>query len=274
MPAVAVRGVNIYYESHGTGFPLVLCYGLGGNHTAWTDQVSAFSQHYRFITWDPRGHGGSDSPTDRSQYGWHASTEDLAALLDHLEIDKAFVGGLSMGGGISARFCVAHPDRVAALLVLDCASALGAPPSADEMMGMRNIIQMTKDRGMDAVADHCIRNDPNYKTQAEAGPEALERLYETFRALVPVGYANTIRSMLEPEPGYSVERLSEIVAPTLVLVGDQDPSEEAAHLTHTKIAGSEFVVIPDAGHLSNLDRPEEFNRHVLEFLGRVSQDAK
>ena len=81
----------------------------------WAGQIDAFSKDYRFIVWDPRGHGKSESPPHRKQYGLRISAEDLYGLMNHLGIEKAYVGGLSMGGGIATRFAMAYPERVAAL---------------------------------------------------------------------------------------------------------------------------------------------------------------
>jgi pimeloyl-ACP methyl ester carboxylesterase len=125
MPTARINGINIYYEMYGDRFPLVFSYGLGGNTGMWAGQIDAFSRHYRFIVWDPRGHGSSDSPPEKEQYGMGISAEDLHGLLNHLDIERAVVGGLSMGGGIAAGFAVAYPERAAALLIIDSASALG-----------------------------------------------------------------------------------------------------------------------------------------------------
>ena len=109
MPTALLNGVHIHYESYGQGFPLVFAYGLGGNTTEWAGQIPAFSKKYRFIVWDPRGHGQSDSPPNLDQYGSGNSAYDLLALMDHLGIRRAYVGGLSMGGGISTRFALHFP---------------------------------------------------------------------------------------------------------------------------------------------------------------------
>ena len=125
MPTANVNGINVYYESHGDGFPLVFAYGIGGNTTEWEPQIPAFSERYRFIVWDPRGHGRSDSPPDADQYTQEIFAQDLKGLLDHLGIERAYVGGLSMGGGIATRLAILHPERVAALLIIDSFSASG-----------------------------------------------------------------------------------------------------------------------------------------------------
>jgi 3-oxoadipate enol-lactonase len=271
MPTALINGANIYYESHGSGFPLVFAYGLGGNTGMWAGQVAAMSQRYRFIIWDPRGHGKSDSPPRPEQYGMQISAEDLRGLLDHLEIDWAYVGGLSMGGGIATRFAIAYPERVAALMIIDSASASGVPMSAAMRIMREKTIELCETQGMEEVADYAIETNPNLKTQAEASPEARTNLRRMFLALNRTGYANTIRAMLKTD--FPTERLAEIKAPTLVMVGEKDPALEPARLTHSKIPGAQLVIIPDAGHLSNLDQPEEFNQHILTFLHHVESQT-
>jgi pimeloyl-ACP methyl ester carboxylesterase len=264
MPTVRINDVHIYYESHGNGFPLVFAYGLGGNTGMWAGQIDAFAQHYRFIIWDPRGHGQSESPLHREQYGQQISAEDLYGLLNHLGIENAYVGGLSMGGGIAARFAVAHPERVAALLLIDSASASGLPMSAAMRTMRQKTIELAETQGMEAVADYAIETNPNLRTQAEVSPEARQRLRHMFLDLHPTGYAHTIRALLEDT--FPTEQLATLTMPTLVLVGEEDPALEAARLTHHKISGSQLVILPKAGHLSNLDCPEAFNNHILAFL--------
>ena len=272
MPSAFVNGVNIYYEIHGSGFPLVLAYGLGGSTTRWADQVEDLSQHHQLILWDPRGHGKSDCPAEAEKYSMWISAEDLHGLLDHLDIQRAYVGGLSMGGGIAARYAVTHPERVAALLIIDSSSAAGVPLS-DSMRAMREkTIQLTETEGMSAVADFSIETNPNLSTQAGAGAEAVQGLRQMYLDLDPKGYANTVRSMLVSD--FPTEKLADLTMPTLVMVGEHDPARNAAQLTHTKIQGSQYVVIPGAGHLSNLDKPEEFNNHISEFLQKVESGIK
>jgi pimeloyl-ACP methyl ester carboxylesterase len=89
MPHAFINGINLYYVSYGSGFPLVFAYGLGGNTGMWAGQIEAFSRHYHLLLWDPRGHGGSDSPPHPEQYSVAISAEDLRGLLDHLGIERA-----------------------------------------------------------------------------------------------------------------------------------------------------------------------------------------
>jgi 3-oxoadipate enol-lactonase len=268
MPRIQINRVHLYFESYGSGFPLVLAYGLGGNTGMWAGQIEAFSRQYRLILWDPRGHGQSDSPPQPEQYGLQTSAEDLRGLLDHLGIERAYVGGQSMGGGIAARFALTYPNRVAALLLIDSASASGLPMSAAMRAMREKTIELAETQGMAAVADYVIMANPNLRTQAEASPAARQRLRRMFLDLNPTGYAHTIRALLTET--FPTERLSTLTIPTLVLVGDQDPALEAARLTHQQMSGSHLVILPRAGHLSNLDDPEAFNTSVLTFLRQVA----
>jgi 3-oxoadipate enol-lactonase len=268
MPRAHINGVHLHYESYGNGFPLVLAYGLGGNTGLWAGQIEAFSRHYHVILWDPRGHGQSDSPPQREYYSLQISAEDLRGLLDHLGITHASIGGQSMGGGIAARFAVTYPDQVAALLIIDSASASGVPMSAAMRAMRENTIELAETQGMAAVADYIMTANPNLRTQAEASPEARQRLRQMFLDLNPTGYANTIRAMLTES--FPTERLSTLRMPTLVLVGDADPVLESARWTHQQIPGARLVILPQAGHLSNLDAPEAFNASVLDFLRQIA----
>jgi pimeloyl-ACP methyl ester carboxylesterase len=264
MPTVRINDVDIYYESHGKGFPLVLAYGLGGNTRMWDGQVDAFAREYRFIVWDPRGHGKSASPLPQEQYGLHISALDLCGLLDQLDIEKAYVGGLSMGAGISAFFAAAHPERVRALLLIDSATASGLPWSAEARAAGQKMIELAETRGMEAVADLAIATSLNLRTQAHSSVGARERLRRMFLELNPTGYANTRRALLKGT--FPTELHTALSMPTLVLVGENDPALAAARLTHDRIAGSQLTVLPNAGHLSNLDCPGAFNDAVLTFL--------
>ena len=118
-------GVRIYYESHGTGDPLFLAYGIGGNAGMWRPNVHALAAHHRLVLWEPRGHARSESPADPTRVTFGHWVLDLKDLLDHLGLTHAVVGGLSLGGGIATRFALAHPERVRALVVVDSSSAAG-----------------------------------------------------------------------------------------------------------------------------------------------------
>src|SRR3989304_2205190 len=110
--------IKIYYEDHGRGFPLVLAYGIGGNAGRWDPHAAAPPAKSRLVPGEPRGPARSDSPEDPARYTFHRWALDLRDVLDRLRIRKAYVGGLSLGGGIATRFTLLYPSRVRALTVV------------------------------------------------------------------------------------------------------------------------------------------------------------
>src|SRR4029453_17679786 len=127
-------GVRIYYEEHGSGTPLVLAYGIGGNARMWEPNVDALAARHRLVLWEPRGHARSESPADPTRVTFGHWVLDLRDLVNHLGLARPAVGGLSLGGGIATRFALAYPERVSALVVVDSSSAAGLPLSVANLV--------------------------------------------------------------------------------------------------------------------------------------------
>ena len=119
MPKINRDGVEIYYEVHGSGPPLLLTHGYSSTSAIWQGQIEALSKRHRLVLWDMRGHGQSDYPADPRAYSEALTVADMAALLDEVGARRAIVGGLSLGGYMSLAFYRAHPQRVRALLIID-----------------------------------------------------------------------------------------------------------------------------------------------------------
>ncbi len=119
MPKLNRDGVNIYYEVHGSGPPLILTHGYSSTSGMWQGQIAALSRHYTLVLWDMRGHGQSDYPENPAAYSEALTVADIAALLDAVGAEKAVVGGLSLGGYMSLAFYRSHPERARALLIID-----------------------------------------------------------------------------------------------------------------------------------------------------------
>ena len=269
MPKVTINGVGINYESDGEGFPAraLLLPGRQRHHVG--PQVEAFSRNYRFIRFEPRGHGRSDAPHDPSAYGLDTSVEDLLRLLDHLGIEKAYVGGLFMGGGITTRFTLLHPDRVAGLLVIDSGSASGHAHAEEIRARTARVRELAFTEGMEAVAQYSIWEVDSFALRAGRGPEAAEGIVEMIKgAHVPHGYVLTLEA-LDQAPAFD-DRLSEIKAPTLCIAGDEGPGPgggEVRPRARSRARHSWWCAM--RGHFTNLDQTETFNREVLAFLARV-----
>lgn len=246
-------GFPIYYEVTGgqnPGLPVLLSHGFTASTKMWQPNIGPLSAGRPVITWDLRGHGRSGSPDDPAQYSQEASLADMAAVLDACGVSRVVAAGLSLGGYLSLAFCLACPDRVAGLVLCDT----GPGYRSDEAR------QRWNDRAV-AQAERLERD----------GLAALGDSPETRAAghRSAAGLAQAARGMLTQQDGSVIGSLPSITVPALVLVGARDqPFLAAAEYMAAKIPGATYAVIPDAGHASNIDQPDAFNREVLAFLQR------
>jgi pimeloyl-ACP methyl ester carboxylesterase len=270
--------VRLYYEEHGptdpdaSGSPLVLAYGIGGNADLWDVNVKALAARHRVVLWEPRGHARSDSPADPARYSFRRWTLDLAAVLDHLRLRRAHVGGLSLGAGIATRFTLAFPRRVRSLLVTNSSSAAGLPLSVDNLVMRARSIQVTLNHGMDAMAEFAMASNPNVAARLALDPASKDEFYAYYRRLTPIGYANALRALLAMD--HITAELPRIRVPVLLIGGDRDPSLGPMRVMHRKIRGSRLVVLSPASHFANRDQPEAWNRAALDFLARCDAGAR
>jgi len=267
MPSTTSFFNGLYYEIAGEGQPLVLIHGGLVNSGLWDDQFDGFAQRYRVLRYDVRGFGQSTAPNQ--PYSNHA---DLKQLLDFLGIDKAYLIGLSMGGVIAIDFTLAYPDRVAALVPVGPGLS-GNPPSEYVRQGWADV-SAAYDRGeKDVAVELSLRlwtDGPN-RTPDQVNKSARERIRTmTAHEFALPDYADNLLQGLEP-PAY--DRLGEIHVPTLLIVGGDDvpPIFETIDKLAAEVAGAKKVVIPGTAHHLNVEKPDEFNRVVLEFLGSLKR---
>jgi len=260
-------GVRIYYEAHGRGTPLALAYGIGGNADLWDVNRDALAARHRLILWEPRGHARSGSPNDPAKYSFARWTLDLRDVMDHLRIRTAHVGGLSLGAGIATRFALKYPRRVRSLLVTNSSSAAGLPLSVEHLVMRARSIEVTLAKGMDAMAEFAMRENPNLSARLAINPAARDEFYAYYRRLTPIGYANSLRALLAMD--HIASELPKITVPVLLIGGDRDPSLGPMRAMRRKIRGSKLVVLSPASHFANRDQPEAWNRAATDFLARV-----
>lgn len=253
MPRIDRDGVNIYYEDHGSGTPILLSHGFSATSRMWVEQVAALKADYRVIVWDMRGHGDTDSPEEDSLYSEALTTGDMAALLDACKIEQAVIAGLSLGGYMSLAFNVERSDRVTALMLFDTGP------------GYRN------DEARDAWNKNAVEWGGDFETK---GLETLKvrgsgEMQASWHRSAD-GLARAARGMLTQHGSHVIESLPGIDVPTLVLVGENDkPFLGATDYMAKKIPNATKSVIPDAGHAANLDQPEAFNAATRAFLGTL-----
>lgn len=242
-------GVGLYYEVHGKGPVILLTHGYSATSQMWKGQIAPLTKDHTLVIWDMRGHGQSDSPEDQALYSEEKTVGDMAALLDLVEAKKAIVGGLSLGGYMSMAFWRAHPDRTAALLIIDTGPGYKNDEAREGWnANARKTAQRFEDEGLDQL-----------KSRSAEMAQASHRS--------AAGLARAGRGMLTQRDARVISSLPEINVPSLVLVGaDDKPFLNATDYMAAKIPGSRKVVIPNAGHAANIDQPAAFNEAVLSFL--------
>ena len=264
--------VRIYYQAHGSGTPLVLAYGIGGNVEMWDVNRDALAARHRLVLWEPRGHARSDSPEDPAKYSFERWVFDLKAVLDRLGIGKAHVGGLSLGAGIATRFALRFPARVRSLVVTNSSSAAGLPLSVENLVMRARSIEITLTKGMDAMAEYAMAANPNLSERLALDPGARTEFYEEYRRLSPIGYANSLRALIAMD--HITDQLRRLRMPVLLIGADRDPSLEPMKVMHRRVRGSRLVVLSPASHFGNRDQPEAWNRTVIEFLARCDRRSR
>jgi len=254
MPHIYRESVRIYYDERGSGPAVLLSHGYGATSRMWERQAAALSNRYHVITWDMRGHGESDGPDDPALYSEAETVADMAAIMDRCGVERAVVGGLSLGGYMSLAFYLAHPERVRALMLFDTGPGYRNP---EARAGWNRLAerraQALERQGLAALS--------------ESGVEVRTSRHHSAR-----GLALAARGMLAQSDARVIEALPGIAVSTLVLVGARDePFLAATDVMAAKIPHATKVVIGDAGHASNLDQPEAFNRAVDEFLSTLAE---
>ncbi len=261
-------GVDIAYRSAGSGFPLVWAHEFAGNAESWAPQVGYFARRYRVITYNARGYPPSDVPDDPESYSQDQAVEDLYQLLQHLEIDEAYVGGLSMGAATALHFGLRHPEMARALIVAGVGTGSADPKQfAEQCDSLAARLESGGTRGMDDYVRGPMRTQLLRKD-----PVGWALFAEQFFSHSAAGSAHTLRGVQGRRPPIFAfeQELRELDVPTLILVGDEDePCLEPAAFLKRTIPRSGLAAFPQSGHTINLEEPDLFNRVVLDFLHAV-----
>ncbi|MGQ0811221.1 MAG: alpha/beta fold hydrolase [Nitrospiraceae bacterium] len=258
-----IHGIHLAYNDRGTGVPILFLHAFPLNRRMWEPQEQALSRDFRVITPDLRGHGESEAPL------WHYTldqfADDVAALLDHLRINEAVLAGLSMGGYTLFAFYRKFPERVKGLIFADTRAEADQPTQVAWRFALA---QRVYQEGAQVVADEL-----GPKLLCSATVEKNAGLVQQVRHMMcstPVsGIVGDLMAIAERPD--STPLLPTILCPTLVLVGDSDILTTPADNQRIAdgITGARFQIIPAAGHLSNLEQPEMFNRTVATFVNEI-----
>ena len=249
MPTLQRGTVRINYDVQGepTGrAPILLSHGFSASARMWDRNIEALSRERAVLRWDMRGHARSSAPADPAQYGLELSVQDMLELLDAIGAERAVLCGMSLGGYLSLAFHARHPERVAALVLVDTGPGFRREEPREEwnVAAERTAAALERD-GLAALP-----------VSAEMGEHGDV-----------VGLAHTARRVMAQRDAHVVESLERVAVPTLVVVGALDTNFlRAADYMAAKIPGARKLVLEGARHAANIDAAEAFNASVLEFL--------
>jgi pimeloyl-ACP methyl ester carboxylesterase len=253
MPEIDRGGVRITFDitGSGPGPALLLTHGFTASAHMFTGNLPALSANNTIITWDVRGHGRSDYPEDAAAYSSQLAVGDMVAILDAVGVERAVIGGHSLGGYLSLRFHLLQRHRVAGLVLIDTGPGYRQDAARDGWNTMaENYATSFERRGLDALGD-----------SAEVSGDVHRDASGLIRAA---------RGILTQFDAQVIESLPGIEVPTLVIVGEDDtPFLDGSRYMAAKIPGAQLAVIPDAGHAPNISNPQEFERVLTDFLANL-----
>ena len=261
MPQITVSDLSLHYQKSGSGTPVLLIHGHPFDCTSWTPQLIATFPGYRLIAPDLRNFGRTASPNPPADFTTYA--RDLIAFADVLALDRFYVAGLSMGGQIALEVAALAPSRLLGLILCDTFAQLDTPAKKSARYALADRLDR---EGMSLYAIEVLPKMMCAKTIAERPAVAADLVRMMQRA--PAAGASAVLRARAARRDY-LPLLPTLNLPTLILVGDHDEFTPVtdAELIHQSIRNSTLVVIPDAGHLTNLEQPAAFNRALADFLG-------
>ncbi len=261
MSELTLNGARIHFERSGSGFPILFIHAGIADSRMWEPQAKALADHFDMVRPDLRGYGDSELPPVP-----YSMRSDLMALMDALGIARFHVVGCSMGGAVEIDLALENPSRVARMVLVG--AGIGGANFGEADADLFADVEEADKRGdLGAVnrAEVRLWVDGPRRAEGAAHPSVRELVLDMNGRAMRSNFGAAEHQRLTP---LAVDRLGEISAPTLVIVGDQDLPHVhvAADVLTTRIAGARKAVISDAAHLPNLERPDEFNQLLLDFL--------
>jgi len=252
------NGITINYQIDGpdNGPCLVFSNSLATTIAMWDEQAAALKDKFRVLRYDQRGHGATDAPAGR--YPFDTLLADALGLLDALSIRKAHFAGLSMGGATALGLAEKYPDRFDRIIV--CDSPCQSTPQSSQQWEERIVV--AREKGMAALVEPTIARWFPAETVAK-NPPHLDKVRSMIRDTPVNGFIGCAAALAAHDYASAV---ASVKCPVLFLVGEKDAPGPAMRKLNEKLAGSHFVELPGAGHISNLDRPAEFSRAIRDFL--------
>ncbi len=274
--ATAPDGVRLYFEEVGSGVPILFIHEFAGDHRAWEPQLAHFGRRRRCITYSARGYPGSDIPEDPESYSQDIARDDALAVLDHLGIEKAHIVGLSMGGFATVHFGFTYPERALSLTIGGC--GYGAEPSTrEEFQAVAlDAAENFETRGAADYAEE-YGTAPGREQYQRKDPRGWRAFVDRLAEHSDIGSALTMRGVQARRPGLwdLEEKIRTIQAPAMIVTGDADWRCLAPGIFMKDcIRDARLFVLPDTGHLLNLEEPALFNMVLDDFLAYAEAAEK
>jgi pimeloyl-ACP methyl ester carboxylesterase len=275
MATARVNGIDIWYEFEGSGPTLVLTHGFAGPTGGWPPVLDEVRPHVRLLLYDVRAHGRTTVP-DPATVTMPQFAADLLALMDHLGIEQPHLGGVSMGGMVSAQFACDYPDRLQSLLLMDTTAGNGGDPATAQVE--RDIVgffgrteQIVEQQGLDELVRrenrHRSERDPYASKSFISIEDQNERNWERIRRMTREGFIAANRALRE-RPDLTA-RTPKITVPTLVSCGEWDLFYPCAERDHRLIANSRLATVRGAAHDTTNYTPQLWKRALLDFIDDV-----
>ncbi|MFM0248314.1 alpha/beta hydrolase [Paraburkholderia sediminicola] len=271
MPYAISGGVNLFYESTGSGPAIVFVHEFAGDYRSWESQVRYLSRRFRCVTFNARGYPPSDVPDDIEQYSHAHAVTDIANVMRAANIASAHIVGLSMGGYAALNFAIAHPDKARSVVVT--AAGHGSDDREQFLRDCDALAEKILSVGMEeGTADYA-----NGRTRCrlkEKDPRGFDEFLRCFIEHSALGTALTARGFQMRRPTiYELETaLRRLTVPALIVAGDDDePCLAPALFMKRMIPDAQLWIVPHTTHQINLEEPDAFNRAVLDFATDVER---
>ena len=264
-------GIRLYYEEAGSGTPVVFVHEFAGDHRSWEPQVRYFSRTYRCIAYNARGYPPSDVPSEAARYSQDRARDDIRAVLDGLKIEKAHVVGLSMGGFATLHFGLHYPDRAHGIVVAGCGYGAEREKRQQFQQEAEKTAANLQAKGMAEVSQSYAAGPTRVQFQNK-DPRGFAECVRHLAEHSTTGSAMTLLGVqrLRPSLYDLADGLAKMTVPTLIMTGDEDwPCLEPDLFLKRTIPSAGLVVLPNSGHVINLEEPALFNRAVADFFHQV-----
>ncbi len=273
MPHIQAEGAKLYYEEAGSGDPIIFVHEFADDLRSWEDQMRFFSRRYRCIAYNARGYPPSEVPSDPDLYSQDIATDDIAAVMRGLDIERAHIAGCSMGAFATLHFGLRYAHMAESLVVLGCGYGAKQDSRAgfnEEVAALANDFM---EKGMLEVGTPYSLGPTRVQFQNK-DPRGFAEFQERFLGHSAEGTGRTMAGVQAKRPSlYDLEdELRALEVPTLLIIGDEEePCLEASLYLKRTIRSSGLVMLPRTGHAANLEEPAAFNQAMAEFLSTVEQ---